>query len=85
MVQQCSQAGTVSEIRRATDPKVGVFFDNLVSDRLGKAGDSLSLALWAPVQPDSGVDLWDEPTYTRLRGRSRVDRPERIRDRGGRP
>tara|TARA_Y100000815_G_C13275791_1_gene474884 strand:- start:959 stop:1165 length:207 start_codon:yes stop_codon:yes gene_type:complete len=34
---------------------------------------------------ETGVDLWDEPTYTRLRGRSRVDRPERIRDRGGRP
>jgi len=33
----------------------------------------------------TGVDLWDEPTYTRLSGRSRVDRPERIRDRGGRP
>jgi len=33
----------------------------------------------------TGVDLWDEPTYTRLCGRSRVDRPERIRDRGGRP
>ena len=43
------------------------------------------LNLLGPVQPDSGVDLWDEPTYTQLSGRSRVDRPERIRDRGGRP
>ena len=47
MVQQRSQARAASEVRRATDAEVGVFLDNLVADRLGKPGDSPSLALWA--------------------------------------